>query len=68
MTNCWVYEEGDRVLVKSKWMIPDRETGRMWGGENSDQVVLTDNGWRIKERVARLLYPEDVVDSILADN
>ncbi len=68
MTNCWVYEEGDRVFVKSKWMIPDRETGRMWCGEYNDQVVLTDNGWRIKERVAKVLYPEDVVDSILADS
>ena len=61
MTNCWVYEEGGRVLVKSKWMVPDPEQDRMWGGENNDWVVKTDKGWRIKERVARLLYPRALV-------
>ena len=61
MTNCYVYEEGGQVKVKSKWMVPDRETDRMWGGENNDWVVPTENGWRIKKRVAKLLYPEELV-------
>ncbi len=68
MTNCWIYEEGGRARVKSKWIIPDRDTGRVWCGENNDRVVLTDNGWRIKERVAKLLYPEDLAASIAAED
>jgi hypothetical protein len=61
MTNCWVHEEGGRVRVKMKWMVPDRNVDRMWGGENYDWVVRTDKGWRIKERIATLLYPQDLV-------
>jgi hypothetical protein len=57
MTNPWVREEDGRVLVKMKWMVPDPDGGPMWGGENNDWVVRTDDGWRIKERVATLLYP-----------
>lgn len=60
MTNCWVREEEGRVLVKMKWMVPEPEGSRMWGGENNDWVVRTDHGWRIKERVAILLYPKDL--------
>jgi hypothetical protein len=60
MTNCWVHEEEGRVLAKMKWMVPDRNIDRMWGGENNDWVVRTDKGWRIKERIAILLYPEDL--------
>jgi hypothetical protein len=63
MTNCWVHEEGGRVLVKMKWMVPDRSIDRMWGGENNDWLVRTDNGWRIKERVAILLYPQELTVS-----
>lgn len=59
MTNCFVYEEAGEVRVKSKWMVPDRESGRMWGGENNDIVVKTNDGWRIKRRAARSLFPED---------
>jgi SnoaL-like domain len=58
MTNCWVREENGRVLVKMKWMVPDRVSGRMFGGENDDWVVRTADGWRIKERVATVRYPE----------
>lgn len=57
MTNCWVREEDGRVLVKMKWMVPDPATGLMVGGVNDDWVMKTDDGWRIKERVARLRYP-----------
>ena len=63
MTNCWVREEGEHVMVKMKWMVPDRTLARMWGGENNDRVIRTDSGWRIQERVAILLYPEDLVVS-----
>jgi len=60
MTNCWVREEGGRVLVKMKWLVPDRSVDRMWGGENNDWVVRTEQGWRIRERVAKLLYPQSM--------
>ena len=56
MTNCWVHQEDERVLVKSKWLVPDVETGGFFGGENNDWVVRTEDGWRIKERVATLRY------------
>jgi hypothetical protein len=35
----------------------------MWGGENNDWVVRTDSGWRIKERIAILLYPKELAVS-----
>jgi hypothetical protein len=57
MTNCWVHEDAGRVLVKLKWMVPNMETGGFHGGENNDWVVRTDDGWRIKERIATQTYP-----------
>ena len=57
MTNCWVREEDGRVLVKMKWFVPDPATGRVHFGDNDDWVVRTDDGWRIKERVASLRSP-----------
>ncbi|CAN7240607.1 nuclear transport factor 2 family protein [Phenylobacterium sp. LjRoot219] len=57
MTNCWVREEDGRVLVKMKWLVPIPGTGGFAGGDNDDWVVRTDDGWRIKERVATLRYP-----------
>ncbi|MCB2079511.1 MAG: nuclear transport factor 2 family protein [Novosphingobium sp.] len=57
MTNCWVYEDGDTVRVKMKWMVPDPESGRMYGGVNDDIVVRTEDGWRIQERIATAKYP-----------
>lgn len=56
MTNCWVREEGGRVLVKMKWIVPVPTTGGFAGGDNDDWVVRTEEGWRIKERVAMLRY------------
>jgi hypothetical protein len=57
MTNCWVHEEGGKVRVKMKWMVPDPTTGAFVGGVNDDWVVRTDAGWRIAERVAAIRYP-----------
>jgi hypothetical protein len=68
MTNCWVHEESGHVMVKMKWMVPDRQVARMWGGENNDRVVRTEQGWRIQERVAILLYPQDLVIARAAAN
>ena len=68
MTNCWVREEGGRVLVEMKWMVPDRSIDRMWGGENNDWVVRTAKGWRIKERVAIQRYPEDLRVAVETSN
>jgi len=59
MTNCWVHEEDGRVHVKMKWMVPDPRTGTMIGGVNDDWVVQTPDGWRIKERVAKVHYPQE---------
>jgi len=59
MTNCYVYEEADgRVRVKMKWIVPDYD-GVFHGGVNDDHVVLTDQGWRIAERIATKKYPLD---------
>jgi len=59
MTNCWVREVEGRVIVQSKWMLPDRVTGLMHGGDNEDWVVKTEDGWRIKERTATKRYGGD---------
>lgn len=56
MTNCFVYEEGDKVRVKMKWLCPNPDTGSVVTGDNIDEVVRTADGWRIKERVASLRY------------
>lgn len=58
MTNCWVHEEDGKVRVKMKWMVPGAGAGVFFGGDNDDWVVRTDAGWRIKERVASLRYPD----------
>jgi hypothetical protein len=58
MTNCWVREEDGAVRVKMKWMIPDPTGGNtFFGGDNDDTVEKTPDGWRIKERIARVRYP-----------
>jgi hypothetical protein len=50
----WVYEEDGKVYCKSKWFILDPEGSGIFIGDNTDEVVKTDEGWRIKERVAML--------------
>jgi len=64
MTNCWIREEGGRVLVKMKWMCPDIGSGRMVGGDNNDEVVKTPDGWRIKERIAMIRYPDGFTEQL----
>lgn len=69
MTNCWVREEDGRVLVKMKWIIPDSMgRGSFHGGVNDDWVVRTDDGWRIKERIASLRYGGDFGDATVGPN
>ena len=58
VTNVVVYEEGDKVRVKMKWLCPNPGTGGVVTGDNLDWVVKTPDGWRIKERVASLRYPD----------
>ena len=57
MTNCYVYEEDGRVRVKMKWIVPNSQATQFFGGDNIDWVVRTDEGWRIRERVAMVRYP-----------
>lgn len=57
MTNCYVYEEDDRVRVKMKWICPDPGTSGVVTGDNIDWVVKTPEGWRIRERVASMRHP-----------
>ncbi len=57
MTNCYVYEDGGRVRVKMKWIVPNANATQFYGGDNDDWVVRTDDGWRIKERIAMVRYP-----------
>ena len=48
----WVYEEDGKTYCKSKWFILDQEGSGIFVGDNTDEVVRTGEGWRIKERVA----------------
>jgi hypothetical protein len=57
MTNCWVHEADGRIRVKMKWMVPGAGGTIFYGGDNNDWVVKTEDGWRIKERVASQRYP-----------
>jgi len=38
-------------------LCPDPGTGGVVTGDNLDWVVRTDDGWRIKERIASIRYP-----------
>ncbi len=55
--NCWVHEEDGKVMVKQKWLIPNPSTGMFIGGDDNDEVVRTNEGWRIKARVAMIRFP-----------
>jgi hypothetical protein len=50
----YVYEEDGRVYCKSKWFILDPNGSGIYVGDNTDEVVETGDGWRIKSRVAML--------------
>ena len=58
VTNVWVHEADGEVRVKMKWICPNRETGGVYVGDNNDVVVRTPDGWRIKQRVAMIRYPD----------
>jgi hypothetical protein len=58
VTNVWVHEADGEVRVKMKWICSNRETGGVYVGDNNDVVVRTPDGWRIKERVAMIRYPD----------
>ena len=51
MTNCWVYEEGGQVRVKSKCLFRHTEDGVIYLGDYDDVMERTADGWRIKHRV-----------------
>lgn len=56
-TNVVVYQDNGATRVKMKWFCPDPGTGGIVTGDNLDLVVKTQEGWRIKERVASIRYP-----------
>jgi SnoaL-like protein len=57
-TNVYVYEEGETVRVKSKFLAISRATGLPCVGDYDDVVVKTEAGWRILERVSMMRHGE----------
>jgi hypothetical protein len=55
-TNCFVYEDGDVVRVKMKYMCMNTTGTKWYGGDSDDVVVKTPDGWRVKERVAMVRF------------
>jgi 3-phenylpropionate/cinnamic acid dioxygenase small subunit len=53
-TNIVVVADGDRVRVRSKFLVPytrpEHDVHRWYGGVYEDVVVRTPNGWRIASR------------------
>ena len=64
MTNCFVFEEDGEVKVKMKWLVPNPENESFFGGENTDTVVKTPDGWRVKRRVATIKYPKSLMAAL----
>lgn len=58
MTNVWVYEQDGQVRARSKWMIRGLD-GQMYSGDYEDLLQRTEQGWRIKHRMASLRLPSD---------
>ncbi|NYE20534.1 nuclear transport factor 2 family protein [Microbacterium immunditiarum] len=56
MTNVWVYEAEDGVRVKAKWFVHTHD-GTFWLGDYDDLMHRTEEGWRIKHRVATVRDP-----------
>ena len=50
-----VADDGTAVHVRSKWLIVD-QTGVSRSGFYDDDLVLTEDGWRISNRVASLRF------------
>lgn len=55
-TNCWIREQGDRVLVKSKFLFRHPLDGTICFGDYDDEMVQVADGWRI---ASRLVTPRD---------
>jgi len=64
MTNCYVYEDGGEVRVRMKWLVPNPENESFFGGENTDTVVKTVDGWRVARRVAVMKYPRSLMEQL----
>ncbi|MBU6268457.1 MAG: nuclear transport factor 2 family protein [Sphingomonadales bacterium] len=64
MTNCYVYEQDGQVMVKMKWLVPNLANESFFGGENTDVVVKTAQGWRVKERRAVMKYPQSLLQAL----
>lgn len=57
-TNIYVYDDGETVRVRSKWLTIDARTGRPRSGDYDDVVAHGPAGWRIVKRVATPRYLE----------
>ncbi|MDE2406188.1 MAG: nuclear transport factor 2 family protein [Sphingomonadales bacterium] len=64
MTNCYVFEQDGEVKVKMKWLVPNPENESFFGGENTDIVVRTPDGWRVRERRAVIKYPKSLLAAL----
>lgn len=58
-TNFYVYEAPDGVRALSKWTIANSDSGTVMNGDYEDKMVNTEDGWRIRQRIAtaRFLGP-----------
>ena len=50
-TNCFVYEEDGTVRALSKWLAVDPASGGLRCGDYRDELVRTEDGWRVRTRV-----------------
>lgn len=57
MMNVWVYEAGDQVRVKAKWIVRNPKDGEIYLGDYDDVMEHTLEGWRIKHRVVTTRDP-----------
>jgi hypothetical protein len=56
LSNAWVYQQGDAVRSLSKWLTVDMHSGLPRSGDYLDEWLLTEDGWRIAVRVARVRW------------
>lgn len=57
MMNVWVYEDGDTVRVKAKWLVKSHYDGNVYLGDYDDIMKRTPEGWRIKHRTVTARDP-----------